>query len=415
MPDRHDENKQSLNREKDKQFRLLSSAVDQASEGIAIIDMDGNLQYISGPFARMHGYEPEELHGKNLSILHTAEQMEAVENTNEYIMETGQFYGEIWHVRRDGTVFPTLMRNTLLRDESGEVTGILGTMRDITEQKRTEKELDETHERLQATLDAVPDLLFETDREGRIHDSRAPDPGLLYRAPEEFIGKMVPEVLPKEASDVIMAAVAETVKNESCLGETYSLEIGGQQMWFELSLVAKGDLNTGEGRIVALVRDITDRKRSEEKLRKMAADLKAERHELLEKNITLEQILNHLEGQKKSFRQEVWHDVEQSIMPLVKKLRQELAPDRTGEIENLITALQALLSANNHDMDRRFGQLTSRESEICKLIKQGMSSKEITEKLNLSLLTVHKHREQIRKKLGIVNLDVSLATFLRYH
>ena len=226
---------------------------------------------------------------------------------------------------------------------------------------------------------------------------------------------MVHEVLPEEASDVIMAATEETFKTGSCLGATYSLDIGGQLMWFEMSVVGKGDLDTDEGRVVALVRNITDRKQDEERLKKMTADLKAERHELTEKNIALEQILNHLEGQKKSYQRKVWHDVEQSVIPMVKKLRNKLEPGGGGELENLVTALEKLLSKNSDDVERRFGRLTSRESEICELIKQGMSSKQITEALSLSLLTVHKHREQIRKKLGIVNLDVSLATYLRYH
>ena len=115
------------------------------------------------------------------------------------------------------------------------------------------------------------------------------------------------------------------------------------------------------------------------------------------------------------FQRDVWSDVEQAIMPLVKKLQQAPKSEAGQEIENVVAALKALLSTNNDDADRRYSRLTSRESEICELIKQGLSSKEITEKLNLSLLTVHKHREQIRKKLGIVNLDVSLATYLRYH
>jgi PAS domain S-box-containing protein len=391
------------------------SAIDQTSEGIAIVDMDGCLLFINGAFAAMHGYEAEELLGKNLRTFHTPDQLEAVENALECARENGQFEGEIWHVHRDGTVFPSLMRNTLLRDESGEVVGMLGTIRDITEQKRAEKELRDTHEQLRATLDALPDLLFENDRQGRISYFHAPNMKKLYRTPKEFIGKLVHEVLPRDVADVIVAATQETFDTGSCPATTYSLDIGGQKMWFEMSMVAKGDLNSEHGRVVALVRDITDHKRSEKELKKMTSDLEAERQELLEKNIALEQILNHLEGQKKSFQRDVWHDVERSVMPLVKKLRQELEPGHSDEIVNLIAALEALLSESGDDVERRYGRLTSRESEICELIKKGMSSKQITDQLNLSLLTVHKHREQIRKKLGIVNLDVSLATFLRYH
>ena len=45
----------------DKQLKLLTLAVDQSSEGIAVSDLDGNLEYINNAFAEMHGYSPEEL------------------------------------------------------------------------------------------------------------------------------------------------------------------------------------------------------------------------------------------------------------------------------------------------------------------------------------------------------------------
>jgi len=50
--------------------QLLALAVDQSSEGIAIVDLDGTLQYVNGAFAGMHGYAPDEILGKNLTIFH---------------------------------------------------------------------------------------------------------------------------------------------------------------------------------------------------------------------------------------------------------------------------------------------------------------------------------------------------------
>ena len=121
---------------------LLSSAVEQSTEGIAISDLEGNLLFVNRAFAAMHGCTtPEELIGKHLSVFHTPEQMLAVEEVNKQIQETGEFSGEIWHIRRDGTVFLTLMHNSLLRDEAGNPIGMIGTLRDITERKRMEEEV----------------------------------------------------------------------------------------------------------------------------------------------------------------------------------------------------------------------------------------------------------------------------------
>ena len=122
----------------EERLRLLSSAVEQSTEGIAVSDLEGNLLFVNDAFAAMHGYAPQELAGKHLSTFHTSGQMPSVEAANRQIQETGEFSSEIWHVRRDGTVFPTLMHNSLLRDEIGNPLGVIGALRDITARKQAE-------------------------------------------------------------------------------------------------------------------------------------------------------------------------------------------------------------------------------------------------------------------------------------
>ncbi len=126
-------------REAEEQLHLLTKAVEQAAEGIAVADLKGNIQYINSAFAGAHGYRSEELRGKNLSLLHTPEQMPRVAAANRMLMEQGSFEGEVWHAHRNGKTFPTLMHNSLLRDEQGEPIGLIGTLRDITDRKRAEE------------------------------------------------------------------------------------------------------------------------------------------------------------------------------------------------------------------------------------------------------------------------------------
>jgi PAS domain S-box-containing protein len=122
----------------EERLQLLSSAVEQSSEGIAVSDLEGNLLFVNNAFAATHGYCPGELVGKHLSVFHTPEQMPSVEAANYQIQETGEFSGEIWHARRDGTVYPTLMHNSLLRDDKGNPIGMIGTVRDITQRVQAE-------------------------------------------------------------------------------------------------------------------------------------------------------------------------------------------------------------------------------------------------------------------------------------
>src|SRR5208337_5567972 len=98
--------------------------------------------------AEMHGYAPEELVSKHVSVFHSPEQVPSVEAANKVVREYGQFSGEIWHVRRDGGTFPGLMHNSLLRDEEGKPMGIIRTVRDITGLKESEEALRRSHEKL---------------------------------------------------------------------------------------------------------------------------------------------------------------------------------------------------------------------------------------------------------------------------
>ena len=121
--------------------KFLRTAVEQSTEGIAICDLEGNLQYLNNTFAQKHGYTPNELIGNNLSIFHSTHQLPSVKEANKHLNKTGEFKGVIWHKRRDGTVFPGLMHNSLIKDERNNAIGMMGTLRDISEFKRNEAEM----------------------------------------------------------------------------------------------------------------------------------------------------------------------------------------------------------------------------------------------------------------------------------
>jgi PAS domain S-box-containing protein len=133
----------------------LGAAVEQSSEGLAVVDLAGRLLFLNKAFAEMHGVTVEDLVGHHLSVFHNEEQMPAVEAANRQILEQGKFSGEIWHTRRDGSTFPGLMHNSLLRDSDGKAIGIVGTLRDITDIKAAAEALRKSHEQLAAHSSAL--------------------------------------------------------------------------------------------------------------------------------------------------------------------------------------------------------------------------------------------------------------------
>jgi PAS domain S-box-containing protein len=134
----------------EQRLRLLYEAIEQCSEGIALADRQGVVKFANKAFAAMHGYGPDEITGLHFSLLHTADQMPRVQEACHRTVKDGLYSGEIWHKRRDGSVFPALAHNAVLRDHAGEISGIIGTLRDITEMKQAEEALRASHEALAA-------------------------------------------------------------------------------------------------------------------------------------------------------------------------------------------------------------------------------------------------------------------------
>ncbi|NSW57144.1 MAG: PAS domain S-box protein [Armatimonadetes bacterium] len=121
------------------QAEQLKSVFDHAQFGAVISDLNGRLTYINPAMAHQHGYEPEELLGGNISDLHSAEQMDAVESLLQTLLTEGRFAPtEVWHLHRDGHTFPMLMTGVALFDEEGRPTALAATAVDITDRKRAE-------------------------------------------------------------------------------------------------------------------------------------------------------------------------------------------------------------------------------------------------------------------------------------
>ncbi|HRR55188.1 MAG TPA: PAS domain S-box protein, partial [Candidatus Methanomethylicus sp.] len=167
--------------------------------------------------------------------------------------------------RGDGTEIAAEMSVKLIKDMDATFVTII--MRDVSERLKAEEAIREAHDKLEATVKAIPDILFEVDREGRIYDYHSPMHGALYASPEAFLGKKVGEVLPAEATEVILKAIAQADRVGWHVGSSYVLDMPTGRQWFELSIEKKGKDKTNRDRFVVLVRDITKRKKAEEALR----------------------------------------------------------------------------------------------------------------------------------------------------
>jgi len=126
--------------------------------------------------------------------------------------------------------------------------------------------------KLEATLDALPDVLFEVDLDGlylHIHSSKS---DTLLKPASELVGKKIDEILPIEIAELHLSAIKEAHEKGYSLGMQYPLTVPAGERWFELS-VSRMTSQNDDPHFMILRRDITDRMKAEEKYRELLMNL----------------------------------------------------------------------------------------------------------------------------------------------
>ncbi len=145
------------------------------------------------------------------------------------------------------------------------------TLQDAVAQQT--KEVMDARAQLQATLDAIPDLLFDVDLDGIIHSFHTNRPDLLLLPPQEFLGKNFHQFMPLIAAETIDSALYEALEKDVSNGKYYSLDLPHGAKTFELSVSRKA--GQGKPRFILLARDISERRLAEEELRVAATAFEA--------------------------------------------------------------------------------------------------------------------------------------------
>ncbi|MBN2543926.1 response regulator [bacterium] len=196
----------------------------------------------------------------------------------------------------------------------------------------------------------------------------------------------------------------------------------GSERWILQSNYGMKDDDDNIIAVEGICRDITKRKQAEEYLQSLNEQLEQmveERTKELETAVanlerekaTLERVLEHLKDSETNIRQEVAKDFEQVLVPIISKVKSGDKDTRMNLVGLLEEGIKELASSPLTTLSE-YSKLSQREIEICDLIKNGYRSEEIADGLGISVKTVHKHRHQIRKKLGILKEKVNLRSYL---
>ncbi len=144
------------------------------------------------------------------------------------------------------------------------------------------QQLQDNERRLRAFVEAVPDVSFVLDEDGRYLEVLTPDERLLLRPAAELRGRLAQEVLPPDLAELCVGVIRRTVETGRVEIVEYAIDLPGGRRWFEGRSSLMSRLPGRKATILFMARDITDRVRAAEALKDAGERQRALSRRLLE-------------------------------------------------------------------------------------------------------------------------------------
>jgi PAS domain S-box-containing protein len=237
------------------------AVIEQATDGIYLVDAASRRLLETNPsLQRMLGYTADELRGMEVYefIAHPRENVDAVIRTT--LEQRRRVVGGRKYRRKNGSLVDVEVGVNVISYAGKEV--ICTIVRDVTERKEAEERLRTSEAELRALFEAMTDVILVVDGEGRCLKIAPTNYSLLYRPPAELLGRTLHEIFPEEHADAFLQRIRQALGPRRTVTFEYDLPIGGRQLWFEATISPML-----EDSVVIVARDVTERKKNEERLR----------------------------------------------------------------------------------------------------------------------------------------------------
>jgi PAS domain S-box-containing protein len=254
---------------------LLDGIQDYA---IFMMDPRGDIVSWNAGAERIKGYRAEQIIGRNFSCFFPPEEI-ATGRPQEVLrmtVESGRHEEQGMRIRKDGSRFLAGVTFTALRDSAGNLRGFSEFSHDLSASKESEA-------RYRGLLEAAPDAMVVVGQEGEIVLLNLQTEKQFGYRSDELVGQSVKNIIPAGFAERLIAdgtrTAAEALAQQIGTGiELQGRRKNGSEFPIEIML---SPLQSAEGVLVtAAIRDITERKRSQERLVKTVAELKRSNDEL---------------------------------------------------------------------------------------------------------------------------------------
>jgi PAS domain S-box-containing protein len=261
-------------RESEARYRLLAENV---TDVIWTMNFSQEFTYLSPSIAWLRGCSAEQALKIPLVDTLTTESYEAATNSimgeiardNEPGVDPNRSaIMELEQIRMDGSKVWTEMTASFIRDDNGLPVEILGVTRDISERKKTEKELLESEERLTGIVDSMSDWTWEVDAEAKYVFCAGNVKEVLGYEPEELLGKTPFDLMFPGEVERVGSIFEQHIKSKTPIKnvENWNITKDGERVCLSTSGVPILDANGGLTGFRGVDTDITERKRIKEKL-----------------------------------------------------------------------------------------------------------------------------------------------------
>jgi len=392
--------------------RKLQAIFNASPVAIFALNLEGKVIMWSTAAERIFGWRADEVLGRFNPLTPEGVRDEFWKAFSKVIHGKGYLRQEVIRLTKAGALMNVSVSAAPLRNSEGDIIGGMGLIEDITEQVKTNEALQESENRYRTLLGTMNDGFTVQNKKGEITYANDRFIEMIGYSRDEVVGNLWLNFLDETNRKVVRKQMEYRKKGKSTPYELVFKTKNSNKLYTMVSPQPFFDTKKTLTSSSTVITDITQLKKTQIKLQQREKELKKQQINLEEINSALRVLLKKRDEDKQELEENILSNVGEMIIPTLMKLKKDLKGNKKKYADMLESNINDIISPFSKRLSFKYLNLTPTELQVANFIKQGMTTKEIADFMNLSPKTIEDHRKNMRKKLGIANAKINLRTHL---